>query len=264
MVSAAIIGAVTLIWNVGRSAVQTIEEKVAWRDASYERLRELRVGMTIKRVDDLLGSPAGTARSARGDFEQRVYAGRDHWVQVFSTRDRTVHAFVVASCDVDFRPAFESTSGFHASPDPEDPKKEVMSPIASVTLNRTPLGKSNPSHSDYKVWASRPPTFVEWLPASNATSLLSYGWGVVAACPSFSSEGRSQIPPGFPFDFRTEYGQVTSPTSRAAIDVVNRWRQTALVNAWSVCLESCDPQDEPFASFEWGVRPDEAQRLDLG
>jgi hypothetical protein len=252
---AGVLGAGGAVWQAGKATVAWTQETFFWRQAAFHRLAQLRVGLTLQRATELLGDPAFIRPDDSGGLREFAFKGRDHWVQLVVTPGGSVASFVVSSCAEDFRPEFISTTAYQGE---QVGDESISYPMGRVTLNETPISEvardtAAPFGVEYRPYADRSGVYAEWLRSNNATSGVSYAWGVAAICPAYTTDDQMH---SLTSGYRWPAVDQTPPWEN---EDIASWRKVMKANSWGACDESCDPAVGPLQSFEFGVDPERAR-----
>lgn len=154
-----------------------IEDRVKWREAEYEKLASLRAGFTLEYFESQLGVPVFSEDRA-GIVTSATYLGRDYWVHI-TLEQGVVQSYTVTSCDERFQPTFDMPNGY------------------SITLQQTRLDhlddtQYRPVLLDYFAQQATAPSHMsEFSGSSNPTHYKAFGWGINAACPMRTADGKS-------------------------------------------------------------------------
>ncbi len=142
------------------------DDTVQWREREYNKLGELQAGISLTKVSETLGEPTFVRLSEDGTLQESSFQGRDYWVQTISSELGTVLSLTVTSCDLAFRPSFESPTGDR------------------VTLHETTFGAYGTGLQHYFLsGATANSYFFEEYPGGNPERYQSHAIGLNDACP---------------------------------------------------------------------------------
>lgn len=100
--------AVTQLVSIGRDYYR---DTYLWRDDEYDKIASLHGGISIAKVEEILGSPLFVRASEDGSLTESTFEGRDYWVQAVHDQQGTTQLIAVTSCAADFRPRIETPFG---------------------------------------------------------------------------------------------------------------------------------------------------------
>ncbi len=120
-----VIAAAGTVFSAAQCTWDAYDAHFQWREDEYNKIADLRAGISIERFREILGSPIFVRHNDDGSLVENSFQGRDYWVQAVEDSSGTVLLFSVTACDVDFRPKFEIPDG--------------RSNKFAVTLNKTYL-----------------------------------------------------------------------------------------------------------------------------
>ena len=108
---ALILASAITIWQGISRARDFYEDTFRWRQQEYTKISSLRSGISIAKVEEVLGSPLFVRTSQDGSLVEKTFRGHDYWVQAVHGVDGAVRLFAVTACDEDFRPQFDTPLG---------------------------------------------------------------------------------------------------------------------------------------------------------
>ncbi|OGT25361.1 MAG: hypothetical protein A2Z17_04745 [Gammaproteobacteria bacterium RBG_16_66_13] len=76
-----VIAAAGTVFSAGQCAWNAYDEHFRWRQYEYDKIAELRAGISVERFEELLGSALFVRRNAAGSLTESSFKGRDYWVQ---------------------------------------------------------------------------------------------------------------------------------------------------------------------------------------
>lgn len=184
---AAVVGALVVIADAGLGVRDRWQREFNWREPAYRKLTSLHAGFSIRRFEQVLGTPV--FERVKGKFREQTFRGRDYWVQAVSNAQGSVFLYSVTSCDPEFRPTFKVTG----LPRPVTLQKSTYSQATTDTQ----------SLHNIDFFASGGPggsRFFETVAATNPSNYKSLGFGVSEACPGWfheylSPSFRALLPP---------------------------------------------------------------------
>lgn len=105
--------------TVGRAslAIRTwFRLRIRWRQREYERLRTLRAGIGLSKLEEILGqAPLFVRRSSNGSLTEHTFRGRGYWVQAVTdgadNRAERVLMMAITACSLDFAPTIATPFG---------------------------------------------------------------------------------------------------------------------------------------------------------
>lgn len=89
-------------------------DRYKWREDEYEKLTDLRAGLTIQLFEERLGAPVFRRDSRDGEWSEATFQGRgnSYWVQAVTRKgEEDVKLYAVTSCESDFNPNFTMPNG---------------------------------------------------------------------------------------------------------------------------------------------------------
>lgn len=249
-----LISAFVTITGFASDAWDYYDDRARWRDSEYDKIRQLRAGISIDRVAELLGSPLLTQKSADEVFTEKSFRGRDYWVQAVHDDVGTVVMVAITSCDLAFKPQIEG-------------------PLGTVVLNESHFDDlGDPYRLRYFVGNTANTFFFDEYYGGNPGFYKTYFLGINDACRATSdvSEG-VEVAEGL----KTTGGLVGDPdlprNRRAAYDPSNtqlvEFRSRAIINTYA----ETDPAPRDFEvhadtilnAFQVGVDRIRTRTIDL-
>ena len=171
----AIIAASGTIFGAAFFAWEAYDDHFRWRDHEYDKISELRAGITVERFKEILGSPLFVRENVDGSLTESSFKGRDYWVQAVHDPTGTVQMYSVTACDVEFTPTFEVSA--------------ITGGFWQVTLNRGYLDDvpETPTRMQY-IWsvATTNQNFWDEYYLGNPGFYKTYYVGINDACPTAS------------------------------------------------------------------------------
>jgi len=247
----AIIAAAGTVYGAAQCVWDGYDETYRWRQHEYEKIAELRAGISIERYDELLGSPLFVRDNDDGSLTESSFRERDYWIQAVHDATGTVLLFSVSACDEDFRPTFQIV--------------DSRSVRFGVTLNDIPLSEV----------PATPDRVFYFLPVATANMYLydeyyfgnpglykSYYVGINDACPARAINvapfiDRELFFRATPLPYGTAYANET-PISRADFIAIELFRRHSIPNTYAEAFFAVSrtkqmTMDDILADFQLGV-----------
>jgi hypothetical protein len=194
------------------------EDTFRWRQEEYRTLSSLHGGISIAKMEEVLGSPLFVRNSEdNSGLTEKTFQGRDYWVQAIHDEEGTVRLLAITSCDDDFRPKFETPSG------------------GSVVLNESTFDslKSDPTSIEYDIpGATGNMTLLDEYYDGNPGLYKTYFLGISDACPAVANyllnlRAGGPLPDALYFDYaeRTPY--------ESGLAFVDEFRSESIVNTYA-------------------------------
>jgi hypothetical protein len=168
---AALVGAVVTINSTTRTTLGWYDRQFRWSDHVEESLEALRPNVTVHEFDRRLGDPRVVTRSESGLTSQRLYQGREYWVQAVADETGSILWFAVTVCSEELDPSWRVWNSRDA--------------YITLRLHETAVVGSRLEPSGY-VWNIPGATANEYIYAvyygGNPTNYQTYAWGYNDAC----------------------------------------------------------------------------------
>src|SRR3990172_3370466 len=111
VLAALILASAITIWQGVSRARGFYEDTFRWRQQEYSKLSSLRSGISIAKVEEVLGSPLFVRTSEDGSLVEKTFRGHDYWVQAVHGVDGAVQLLAATACHHDFKPRFHTPLG---------------------------------------------------------------------------------------------------------------------------------------------------------
>lgn len=233
------ISASVTIYGGVRGVISFVDDTFRWREQEYAKLRELRGGISIYRVNEVLDSqPVFVRESSDGTLTEASFKGHDYWVQAVYDDVGTVKLIAITACDANFKPRFDS-------------------PMGSVVLNESKFDvlREQPSFLRYFIGA-HDFWFIGEYYGGNPSLYKNVLLGINESCPSLANHAVDLVserhiyldqelgPPIDPIDKRVAAGHrmAYDPDNRLlaefrANSVINTYAETDILTGTAPILE---------------------------
>lgn len=168
---AAVFASITALASAALWIQSQANDQFRWRNGEYTKLTGLRAGFDVAMFDQSLGAPA--FKTQKKGHSERIYRGREYWVQTVAKASGEVLMYSVTSCSDQFRPKFPIGSEY------------------ALALRETPVGEvvtrdGQFSDIDYFIpGATASLSIVEFFYGGNPGEYKSWAWGINDACGDF-------------------------------------------------------------------------------